>query len=194
MKNISVAAFGIAFLLLALTTLDVVGQGSSDVEKKKALIHEFRKLTGADTVNLGIDITLDGAKGDFAAMVEQAEGISAEKKKALQAAVADAGQRLEAELRSFLDDRSKFTEAAEGTIFEMYDKAFSEQELRDIIAFYRTDIGQRSLRFLRNQNNEFQSVFREKVRPIVSDFILPKIKAESDQLEQKIREARKKDE
>ncbi len=177
MNHRSLSLIGMIFIWLACSAANVNGQQAGDVEAKKALILEFRKLTGADNVNFGLDITLDGAKKELLDMVQRAEGISGDHKQALEKTAAEAGARLDVQLKSFLDDRSKFVDVAESAIFEMYDKAFTADELRQLIAFYKTDIGQRGLKFLRNQNTEFEAVFRGKVMPMLSDFIKPKIKA-----------------
>ena len=185
----SLIQVGVVLLWFVLWNTPATGQEANDLEAKKALVHEFRKLTGADTVNMNLDITLDGTKKELANMVTSAEGLSLGQRAALEKAVAEAGTRLDAHLKSFMDDRSKFTDLAESAVFEMYDKAFTSEEVRQLIAYYKTDLGQKGLKFLRSQNTEFNSIFQNRIIPVLSDFIKPKIKAESDQLDQMIREA-----
>ena len=95
-------------------------------------------------------------------------------------------------MKEFLNDQSKITPISENAIFRVYDQAFSEAELRELIAFYSTTTGQKALQFLPTLSAQVQKSFQSTLLPKIQEFITPKIKAETDQLNQEIQQSKTK--
>ncbi len=75
---------------------------------------------------------------------------------------------------------------SEEVIFQIYDRTFSESELRELIAFYQTTAGKKALEFLPSLSSQYQKAISEVLLPLLQDFIRPKIKSETEQLKQKV--------
>lgn len=150
---------------------------------------KFRKLTGADRVNLGINISFEDVKNEFIGSVDSDKELSDSQKVELRKAAVDAYNRLDQQLQAFLNDRPMITPISEAAVFQVYDQAFTEAELKEVIAFYSTTAGQKALKFLPTLSTQVQQVFQSMLLPKVQEFITPKIMAEGEQLKQKIQEA-----
>ncbi len=116
---------------------------------------------------------------------------NAQKPELLKAAV-EAYDRLDKQLKAFLNDGPTITKMSESSVFQVYDQTFSEAELRELIAFYSTTTGQKALKFLPTLSAQVQNAFQSMLVPKLQEFITPKSKAETDQLKQKIQEAKTK--
>jgi hypothetical protein len=99
---------------------------------------------------------------------------------------------LDNQLKAFLNDTATINPLSEGAVFRVYDQTFNETELKDLIAFYSTPTGEKALRFLPTLSAQVQEAFQAMLLPKIQDFIAPRIKAESEQLKQKIQEAKTK--
>jgi hypothetical protein len=179
------------FLLLALSIVLWGGtpcfaqqQTSSD---KKQLILEFRKLTGADVVNRSINFSAEGVQTVLAAIVDQDKDLTETQKVELQKSVTEATARIDKVVRDFLNDTAQISELEEGVIYLIYDKAFTEGELKELVAFYRTPTAQKSLVFLRSLSAEVQKNFGQLIQVKLNDLLQPKIQNEREQLNQKIK-------
>jgi len=155
-------------------------------------VMKFRKLTGADRVNLGINVSFEEVKNELIGSVDNDKELSDAQKKELRNAAVEAYNRLDGQLRDFLNDRPRITPISEAAVFQVYNEAFTEAELTELIAFYSTTTGQKALKFLPALSTQVQQVFQSMLLPRVQEFIAPKIKAEGEQLKQKINEAKTK--
>ncbi len=159
---------------------------------KKSLILEFRKVTGADKVNLRLNFSITDVQANLLALVEQDKEITDAQKTELKKSAKEAGERLDNEVKAFFVDPSKTAPVAEEIIYQIYDKTFTEVELRELIAFYRTPTGQKALVFLPGLSNQFQQAFAQAVVPMIQNLIQPKIQAETEQLKEKLKDAKAK--
>jgi hypothetical protein len=74
----------------------------------------------------------------------------------------------------------------------VYDRSFTENELQELIAFYRTPTGQKAAVFLPSVSSLVQKVFGEAIGPKLQSIIQPIIQAETEQLKQKVKDAKAK--
>jgi hypothetical protein len=184
-------------LLLVAVMITLFGSVSSFAQQatstdKKSLIWEFRKLTGADKVNVGVNFSISDVQETLLSLVEQEKEITDAQKIELKKSATKAGERLDKEVKTFFTDQSKITPISEEVIYQIYDKAFTETELRELIAFYRTSTGQKALVFLPSLSSQVQKAFGEAVVPLLQSFIQPKIQTETEQLKQKLKDAKVK--
>ncbi len=184
------------FLLVAMM-IAVFGSVSSFAQQtastdKKSLILEFRKLTGADKVNLRLNFSIAEIQENLLALVEQDKEITDAQKTELKKSAKESGERLDNEVKAFFTYQSKTAPVAEEIIYQLYDKTFTEVELRELITFYRTPTGQKALVFLPSLSSQVQQAFTQAVIPILQNFIQPKIQAETEQLKQKLKDAKSK--
>ncbi len=64
--------------------------------------------------------------------------------------------------------------------------------MRELIVFYRTSTGQKALVFLPSLSSQVQKAFVEAAVPMLQSFIQPKIQTETEQLKQKLKDAKVK--
>src|SRR5688572_21953869 len=84
--------------------------------EKETLVLKFRKLTGADNVNLGINVSFEDTKGELIATVEGDKELTDAQKQELKKSATDAYDRLDSQLKSFLNEKPKITKLAEGAV------------------------------------------------------------------------------
>ena len=180
-------------LSIILVALGMAAHAQQPVmSEKETLVMKFRKLTGADNVNLKINVSFDDTKAELVAMVDDDKELTDAQKPELRKAAVEAYDRLDNQLKAFLTDRPQISRLSEIAVFKVYDQAFSEAELRELIAFYSTASGQKALKFLPTLSTQVQDEFQSMLIPKLQEFITPKSTAESDQLKQKIQETKTK--
>jgi uncharacterized protein len=180
-----------SFLLIALLiTLcgNVSGFAQGEVSsEKRALISEFRSLTGANNVEGSINFSAAGVKEILGAIVEQDKDLTDTQRAQLGEWIKEATTRVEKAARTFLDDKSQIAELSEQTILKLYDKSFTESELKELIAFYRTSTGRKAAVFLPSLSGQVQSAFGEVIQAKLNPILQPKIQVEVEQLKQQIK-------
>jgi len=84
--------------------------------------------------------------------------------------------------RSRLAGTVDYKKYIEDAIYPLYDKFYTEQELRDLIAFYRTPTGQKVIETLPQLFSESQIAAREKLVPQVLPILQQMLKEEFDKV------------
>jgi len=184
-------------LLLVAITIAFSGSVSSFAQQsisieKKSLISQFRVLTGANNVNSSINFSSDGVQEILSSIVEQDKEITDAKKQELRKSAAEATARVDKIARDFLADKTQIIGLSEEVIYQIYDTAFTESELKELIAFYGTPTGQKAARFLPGLSSQVQKEFGEVISLKLQNLIQPRIQTEREQLEQKIKEVKGK--
>lgn len=178
-------------LLVALITL--CGSVSSFAQQevspeKRALISEFRVLTGANNVEGSVNFSAAGVTDILSAIVEQDKELTDPQRAQLRESIKEATARVDKAARTFLDDKSQIIELSEQTILKLYDNSFTESELNELIAFYRTPTGRKVLVFLPSLSRQVQTAFGEVIQSKLNPIVQPKIQIEVEQLKQQIKD------
>jgi len=179
---------GLWFVAIMIAFCGAVSTSAQQAKstEKQALVSEFRKLTGADKVNTSINFSLDGIKESLSAMVEGDKELTDKQKQELRKSAAEAAAGIAKVADDFFANKSEITQLSEEVIYQIYDKAFTETELKEVIAFYRTPAGQKAVVFLPSLSSQVQKEFGEVIRVKLEKVIQPKIQRETEQLKQKI--------
>ncbi|MGI8711416.1 MAG: DUF2059 domain-containing protein [Acidimicrobiales bacterium] len=178
------------FLLTAFCSVSTFAQ-TVTVENKKSLISQFRKLTGADTVNLSVNVSTD-IREDFNLLVAQEKDLTYAQKQELTKSINEANERIDKAAKSFLSDQKTMTKLAEEVIFQIYDKTFTENELRELIAFYQTPTGQKAAAFLPTLSKQVEKAFGDAAIAQLRAIVSPKNEAEQVQFQQKLKDLKNK--
>ena len=149
-------------------------------------------MTGAKNVNLKVNFSVADVQQTLLSLVEQDAELTPAQKTELKKSATEAGERLDKEVKFFFSDQSKLTPLSEEVIYQIYDKTFTESELRELAAFYKTPAGQKALSFLPSLSGQFQQAFANAVSPLLQNYIQPKIEAETEQLKQKLKDTKAK--
>ena len=180
-----------ALLVALLITLCVNVSSFAQAEispEKRALISEFRVLTGANNVEGSINFSAAGVNEILSKTVEQDKELTDPQRAQLGELIKEATERVEKAARTFLDDKSQIVELSEQTIFKLYDKSFTESELKELIAFYGTPTGRKAAVFLPSLSGQVQKAFGEVIQSKLSPILQPKIQIEVEQLKQQIKD------
>ncbi len=181
------SALLIAVLIILGGSMSSFAQEEISTEKR-ALISELRVLTGANKVEGSVNFSAEGVNEILSKIVEQDKELTDPQRAQLGESIKEATARVDKAARTFLDDKSQIIELSEQTIFRLYDKSFSESELKELIAFYRTPTGRKVLVFLPSLSRQVQTAFGEVVQSKLNPIVQPKIQMEVEQLKQQIKD------
>ena len=137
-------------MILAACVVGVQAQ-TPDLSKKHAAIQELLNLSGDTQRARGIFLSLieqyfDVITKNTIADFEQKNWTPAEKEKG-KAMARDVFARVSKRLREELPARIQYDEKVNRLYLELYDQRFSEAEIQELIAFYKSPIGQKVLAF-----------------------------------------------
>jgi hypothetical protein len=191
MERLTLNQLALVLILAAVMVFSAYSQQPARTEKQ-VLIMKFRQLTGADRVNLGVNVSFEDVRNDLVRTVDGDKELTESQKQDLRKFAIEAYDRLDKQLKAFLNDTTTITPLSEAAVFQVYDQAFNETELNELITFYRTPTGQKALQFLPTLSAQVQKAFQSALLPQVQAFITPKIKAEGEQLKQKVQDAKTK--
>lgn len=79
----------------------------------------------------------------FANTIDQLSGFSSDEKSQMKAKMIEGYLELSAKFRKRLPEVINYAEFIQETFYPLYDKYYSEQELKDMIAFYKSSTGQK---------------------------------------------------
>lgn len=178
-------------LLLFFLGMSVTASGQQTVPtEKEKLVLKFRQLTGADQVNLRLDISFEDTREELLGLVNGDANLTDSQKVELRKAAIAAYERLDSQLKGFINDQPRMTKLAEEAVFSVYDKAFSEAELSELIEFYSSTTGQKALAFLPTISAQVQTAYQAILISQIQQSIVPQIKTESDGLKKLIQETK----
>jgi hypothetical protein len=120
---------------------------------KRALILELLKMTDADKqVEMIINqLTLSHQRrypSMLAQAINAAPNLSDEKKKELIATIQEQSVRSSERLRQLFVQKIDLSKVMQDVALQVYDKNFTESEMQDIITFYKTPTGKKTLQAL----------------------------------------------
>jgi hypothetical protein len=191
MQKHTVINFFLILILLILGCLPSLAQSES-LPEKKSLILEFRRLTGANNVRLSLNLTVDDVQQTFLALIEQEKDLTESHQQELKKLATEATTRIDKLAKEFLADKPLITKLSEEVIYQIYDQNFTEAELKELISFYKTPIGQKAAAFLPTVSAQVQKGFYELVGTRLQNIMQPAIQREKEQLNQKAQELRNK--
>ena len=179
------------FLLLTLVGSGSISVAHAQTSEKRELIAQFRKLTGANNVSGSLNFSSEGIRKILWTVVSEDKELSDAQKETLRKPVDDGTARIEKPIREFLNDQTQIAKLSEDVIFKIYDTAFTEPELKELIAFYQTPTGQKAAAFLPGLNRRVESEFGPVIQQKVQELLQPNLQSEIEQLKQRIKDLKK---
>jgi hypothetical protein len=178
----------IGFLGLSVTSF---AQQTPSSEKQK-LIAQLHQLTGTDKITIKIEVAVEDLRSQLLAMVDGDNELSDEQKVELRKAAGEAYERANSQLAVSLNDPKRNAQVTENVVFKVFDEAFTETELRELIAFYSTTAGQKTLKVLPSVPTQIQTALKSLVVERTKEFIGPRAKTEIDGFKKLIQETKAK--
>lgn len=164
----------ISLILIAFATL---------ANAQAAMSPEKRKLVGEMVVVLKMDKQMSQITDamlqemektypmGYGAVVDRRTDLTDQQKQSLKANSAAAFKAFSQKFRKRLAETVDYAKYIEEAVYPMYDKMYTEQELRDIVAFYKTPTGQKVIDTMPQLFAEAQTAAREKLLPQVMPII-----------------------
>ncbi|HJS50357.1 MAG TPA: DUF2059 domain-containing protein [Pyrinomonadaceae bacterium] len=149
-------------------------------------------MTGADRVNMSINLSTEDVRDSLSDIVEKDPGLNEAQKQELRKDVAEAYSKVDKFAKDFFADKSQINQLSEQVIFRIYDNGFSETELTEAIAFYKSPTGQKTAAFLPTLSAQAQKGFIDVVVPKLQQLIQPVSVEETTKLKQKVAEIKTK--
>jgi len=196
MKNLR-----LKFLLVALTMFVFCGNPlfaqQSISPEKQALIKEFLESTGGqkqanEIVNVMIAHQENEAPKMISSLVEDDKSLTPAQKEELRQSTAETTERLSRRFREFFTQKLNIGQMLEEISYPIYDKNFTETELRELTAFYRTPTGRKIIEVAPKMMGEAMTAFSEKFTPKVQEFMKEVVEAELAFSKQKLQNGKNK--
>lgn len=155
---------------------------------KKALILELLKMTDADKqVEMIINqLTLSHQRRYptlLAQAINAAPNLSDEKKKELIASAQEQSARSSERLRQLFMQKIDLSQVMQEVALVVYDKNFTESEMQDIITFYKTPTGKKTLQALPVVMSESMEMTTALITPPLSDIMKQVLQEERERLQ-----------
>ena len=168
----------IALLLLLVGSFSGAAQnpGAGIQPQKRALIKELYIATRVDQMAANsASIMIDQLDKQLPAMLSQVLGDSLELKgkprEEFERAVIEGSQRVNARLKELLPQRINWAETMEQIFYPIYDKHFTEEELKDLVAFYKSPTGQKAIEVMPDLLKESLEKASELMNPKLMQLI-----------------------
>ncbi|MGH9821309.1 MAG: DUF2059 domain-containing protein, partial [Pyrinomonadaceae bacterium] len=148
-------------------------------------------LTHSNEVNFNATFSADGLKQKFSDMIDSDKLLTEAQKIELRKSALEGIDRINTTWKTNFEGDPIYQQLGIQSAYEAYDKAFTTTELKDLIAFYSSPLGMKTVTFLGSVRTDIEKSFLEKARPKLESVVTPLVDAETDALAKKIKEAEK---
>lgn len=186
--NSTTFAICIAIVLFCSSSASAQESVYSD---KKALIKEIQDLTGMKDLSVKQEVSETNIGDALMLIMEKDKELTDAQKQELKKFIIEGKERIEKQIRDYTADKALAAQLFEEVFVQLYDKNFTEAELREMVVFYRTPTGQKSAKFTSNFINQIIKAYKQAFTQKMQDFASLIFKEEAERLKQKIQETKK---
>ncbi|HLG14843.1 MAG TPA: DUF2059 domain-containing protein [Blastocatellia bacterium] len=159
--------------------------GKPDTPEKRALVKELYVLTRADkTAENMMSAILNQMEGDLPRQLSQVllsvPGLSATERANIEARISESTGRVLKRFRELLPQRVNIGEVVEQVFDQVYGKYYSEEELKDLVSFYKSPTGQKSVSLMPQLIQDSIQKTAELVNPKILELTNEIMKEEAD--------------
>lgn len=175
-------------IVFALLLVPVITKGQEPVGSgKQALIKELLDVTEANkTATKMIDSVVEAMNAQYRQMVERLAdadtNMTPAQREEVKLQIAENQAKYSTELMRRIKQRVDIGQVIEDISSSLYEKYFSENELRDLISFYKTATGRKTLSVLPQLFAESIRNTSEKLSPILTSIITEMASEEKERL------------
>lgn len=157
---------------------------------KKILIEELRQLTGMQNLVVKQEVSTSNIGDSLMPLVEKDKELTDDQRRELKKQAVEGNERIEKLIRDFMADTTISSQLFDEVFFQLYDKNFTETELREMVVFYRTPTGQKSAKFMSGFINQLSKTYGAAFGQKFREFVTSKLQEEVELLKQKIQEVK----
>lgn len=179
-------------ILLAVVISSAVDAQEKTVPTKTELIGQFASLTKSNRININVQLSLDDVKKNMSSLIEDDKDLSESQKQELKLAAKDIFAKLSRQTEDHLSNNQVLSKLGEQVIIDVYDKAFTETELKDLIDFFKTPLGQKAADFLATSSTRIQNEFKVRMESKIQEISRPLIDLSMDELRQRLTDIKKR--
>jgi hypothetical protein len=166
-------------LLFALTLATESNAQESISAEKKALIKELLVVTDAknnaekvlDSILLQMEKEMPRILMQTSSQDPRVKRMSAQERAALKKYIDESSVRIGNRFRELVPQRLNFAETIEQISYSLYDKFFTEGELKDLIVFYGSATGKKSIKVMPQLMAESMQRYSELAMPKILQLI-----------------------
>ncbi|MFP5261621.1 MAG: DUF2059 domain-containing protein [Blastocatellia bacterium] len=164
--------------------------------EKRALIKELYEVTKLDkTMQSFMDIFLAQMQNELPQIVSQAagdmSGAADKDRDEIQRMVAESSARLVKRFREVVGQKINFAEVGEQLFYPIYDKFYTEEDLRALTAFYKSPVGQKSLEIMPQLMAESMKKSSEILLPRIMKIATEIMEEEKQRLNEEFKKRKK---
>ncbi len=171
----------VVFLLLLSSSQSLGVRAQQDLKpEKRALIKELFEITKAGKLAEGAtDAMLKQMENNLPAILSSTMDNTAELKPEdraeLRKALSESAQRVYRRMRALMSERINLFDITQQMFYPLYDKYFSEEELRGLLAFYKSPVGQKSIdvmpALMQESMQRAGEMVLPKIEPIITEVL-----------------------
>ena len=159
---------------------------------KEELIGEFATLTNANQIHINVELSMDDVSETMNSLIDDDKDLNSVQKDELKKAAGQIVSQLAQDTQKRLAESKILNKLGEQVVADVYRKAFTEAELVELIAFFKTPLGQRAVNFLASSKSQIEQDFRAAMLEKIREVSQPAIDTSMAQLRQRIQNAKKK--
>ena len=164
-----------------------VARAQEPARTKSELIKELIVVMeiGANSTNI-LDAMTEGLSEEYPRIIEGIVGadstLTPETRQRIKNEQGESYTRFMKAFRDRVKERIDFAKFTEDISLSLYDKYFTEGEIKDLIVFYKTATGKKSLKIMPQLLQDSIRIASDKLTPIVSDLIKELVDEEAKRL------------
>lgn len=116
-------------------------------------------------------------------VIDRNQSLSAEQREEIQRSVAESAQRSGKRFRELFNQRINYSQLVEELSYEIYDKHYSTEEIRDLLAFYKSPTGLKTIKIMPQIFLESMTKTSERLTPQLQPLVKEIIDEEMKRVE-----------
>jgi hypothetical protein len=188
-----IALFG-CFTIVGAQQQPAVVDKQSVSSEKRALIAELLEVTGSRKSALQVyQAMLDQQEKMMPDLVKESvasnaefQRLTEEQREELRKKLVENSNRTSKRVKELFEERIDFSKIVEDISYELYDKYYTEDELKDLVGFYRTPTGKKTIAVMPTMFSESMTMTMERIKPQMSEIMTTLTKEESERVSKEL--------
>lgn len=190
---LGIALFG-CFTIVGAQQQPAVVDKQSVSSEKRALIAELLDVTGSRKSAMQVyQAMLDQQEKMMPDLVKESvannaefQRLTDEQREELRKKLVENSNRTSKRVKELFEERIDFSKIVEEISYELYDKYYTEDELKDLVGFYRTSTGKKTIAVMPTMFSESMTMTMERIKPQMSEIMTTLTKEESERVSKEL--------